>query len=73
VSYAVLAFAAACVSDDAERSCGELTLISSSLLPLHVRSGTVTQPPLCLALSQGKVDAARLLIEAGADINAPQT
>ena len=51
----------------------ELTLISSSLLPLHVRSGTVTQPPLCLALSQGKVDAARLLIEAGADINAPAT
>ena len=50
----------------------ELTLISSSLLPLHVRTGTATNPPLCFALMKGKVDAARLLIEAGADIHAPQ-
>ena len=73
MSYAVLAFAAACVSDDAERSCGELTLISSSLLPLHVRSGTVTNPPLCVALKEGNVVAVHMLIEAGADLNAPYT
>ena len=51
----------------------ELTLISSSLLPLHVRSGTVTNPPLCVALKEGNVVAVHMLIEAGADLNAPYT
>ncbi len=48
----------------------ELTSIHSSLLPLRVRMGTVTSLPLGIAIDEGKVDVARLLIEAGADINA---
>jgi hypothetical protein len=51
----------------------ELTSIHSSLLPLRVRLGTVTSPSLGLALSNGKFDVARVLIEAGADINALTT
>jgi hypothetical protein len=48
----------------------ELTLISSSLLPLRVRSGTDITPPLFLAVLKGDMVLVQMLIAKGADPNA---
>jgi hypothetical protein len=64
VSYAVLAFAAAC--DTIVLAAFMLT----SLLPLHFRHGTSTIPLLSLAVVRKQAAIAAEIAAAGAEVNA---